>query len=234
MNLFKTKRRRRDSSQTSIVLEGADHWEDVGKMQFDYLLQEGLQPQHYLLDVGCGSFRGGHFLIDFVEKAPYYGIDRDKSHIDAGMRAVINPSKLVGKDPNVRVVEVSADPIDYSRTLGRSSFDYIWVHAVFDHIPPEAIARSLSDLSQVLGDKGRLYATIFLNPHGPEFREPLIHPRYGSLKGAVVTFPDKEYWHHTISFFEEIVSRIPWLKLDACLYDYPHPLGLRMLRFSKK
>ncbi len=84
-----------------------------------------------------------------------------------------------------------------------------------------------------MGSGGRLYATIFLNPHGPDFLEPIIHPRNGSLQGAIVTFPDREYWHHTLEFFEGIVNEIPELQLDACLYDYPHPLGLRVLRFIK-
>jgi SAM-dependent methyltransferase len=216
-----------------IELEGADHWDDVGRLQFDFLLREGLTPDHYLLDIGCGSFRGGRFFIDYLANGHYYGVDRDSKHIEAGVEAVLKPAKLTNKNPTIRVVEATSEPKNFASLLNRHEFDFVWIHAVFDHIPPESIHRLLDDLSKVLACDGRLYATIFLNPHGSEFREPLVHPRNGSLKGAVVTFPDKEYWHHTLSFFEQIATQIPGLTFDACLYNYPHPLGLRMLRFLK-
>ena len=235
MELFKSKRLSRKHVQGDVAahLEGADHWDDVGRMQFDFLLREGLQQHHYLLDVGCGSFRGGRFVVDYLQEGHYFGIDRDAQHLEAGIERVLKPANLTTKKPNIRVVEVSAEPKEFGELLGHTGFDYIWIHAVFDHIPPDSIQRSLYDLSKVLGPAGRMYATIFLNPHGVGFREPIIHPRNGSLKGAVVTYPDREYWHHTIGFFEEIVNGIPWLRLDTCLYDYPHPLGLRILRFLR-
>jgi hypothetical protein len=34
-------------------------WEEIGKLQFDFLVQQGLKPSHCFLDIGCGSFRGG-------------------------------------------------------------------------------------------------------------------------------------------------------------------------------
>jgi hypothetical protein len=49
-----------------------------------------------------------------------------------------------------------------------------------------------------------------------------------------VTHPDREYWHHTLDFFQDIVTAIPQFDLDACLFDYSHPLGLRLLRFCKR
>ena len=59
MKLFKSDAAKR--KKTSGKPEGIDHWEEVGRAQFDYLRKEGLQPQHYMLDVPCGSFRAGRF-----------------------------------------------------------------------------------------------------------------------------------------------------------------------------
>lgn len=28
-------------------------WEEIGRLQFDFLIQNGLKPDHKLLDVGC-------------------------------------------------------------------------------------------------------------------------------------------------------------------------------------
>ena len=34
-------------------------WDYLGKRQLDYLVEQGLQPSHYVLDVGCGPLRAG-------------------------------------------------------------------------------------------------------------------------------------------------------------------------------
>jgi SAM-dependent methyltransferase len=228
------RRRTHKSADTDLLLEGYDHWDDVGRMQFEFLLKEGLKPEYYFLDVGCGSFRSGRFVMNFLEAGHYFGIDRNRDHLDAGIKRVLQPSGLTAKNPCIQETELTRYPQDFRKLLGRDYFNIIWIHAVFDHIPPETISRSIFDFTEILGLGGRMYATIFLNPHGVSFREPLIHPRNGSLKGAVVTFPDREYWHHSLEFFREIVQLTPGLRFDDCLYDYPHPLGLRMLRFVRE
>jgi SAM-dependent methyltransferase len=238
MNWFKRNQSRwslkRQSEESDLPLEGYDHWDDVGRTQFEFLLKEGLGPKDYFLDVGCGSFRSGRFVIDFLEAGHYFGLDRDRNHLDAGIKRVLRPSGLTTKNPSIRESELTKEPQNFRKLLGRDNFNIVWIHAVFDHIPPESIKRSILDFSEILCTGGRMYATIFLNPHGDSFREPLIHPRNGSLKGAVVTFPDREYWHHSLEFFQDIVQTAPALKFDGCLYNYPHPLGLRMLRFVRK
>ncbi len=35
-------------------------WEEIGRLQFEFLRARGLKPSHRLLDIGCGSLRGGH------------------------------------------------------------------------------------------------------------------------------------------------------------------------------
>jgi len=208
------------------------HWDDVGRSQFAFLVKEGLKIDHYLLDVACGSFRGGRFLIQYLMEGRYFGMDKNSSLIQAGIERVLRPSHLMEKRPQIYKVQLSVEPLNLHEILG-ARFDYIWVHALFDHISPEVIRRCLHDLTEVMVSGGRLYATIFLNPHGPDFLGSITWPRNGSLDGAVVTFPDREYWHHTLEFFDEVVREIPELRLDACLDDYPHPLGLKVLRFMR-
>lgn len=212
-------------------LEGGDSWE-VGDLQYKYLLKEGLKQEHYLLDIPCGSFRAGQYFIKYLNAGHYHGIDGKTENIQNGIKYVLAPQKLLAKQPKLQVLKLDENPKNFFN-LTNTFFHYIWVHALFDHIIHKVIKQTLIDLSCITLPGGRIYATIFLNPHGPNFLEPLIRPRNGSLRGAIVTFPDREYWHHTLDFFEEIIAEIPELKLDACLCDYAHPLGLRMLRFIK-
>lgn len=212
-------------------LEGGYAWE-IGRIQFDYLLKEGLNPEHKLLDLPCGSFRAGHLLINYLSEHNYYGIDGSKKNIDNGIKYVLTPAKLILKHPSVYVVKLCSEPVNFL-DITKTKFDYIWCHALFDHIPHQTIKQLLADLSKIMLPQSYLYATIFLNPHGPAFMEPIIRPWNDSFKKAVVTFPDKEYYHHTLQFFEETISEIPELKLEDCLLDYPHPLGLRILKFKR-
>ena len=206
------------------------HWDEIGKMQLDFLRCEGLEADHYLLDVACGSFRAGRFLIPYLRPGHYHGFDGDPELLRAGTEEVLRPLGLLERSPRIQCLHVGPQAPNFAAVLGRA-FDYIWIHALFDHIPPAAIESTLRGLAEVLAPGGRLYATIFLNPYGPGHRDPIVRLRSGSTEGAVTTFPDREYWHHTLEFFRELCDSSRALTLDACLDDYPHPLGLKVLRF---
>jgi hypothetical protein len=51
-------------------------WDEIGRLQFDFLLRQGLRPHDVLLDVGCGSLRGGVHLIRYLEPRHYLEIDK--------------------------------------------------------------------------------------------------------------------------------------------------------------
>lgn len=46
-------------------------WDEIGKLQFDFMLKEGLKPEHYFLDVACGSLRAGLHFIPYLEVGHY-------------------------------------------------------------------------------------------------------------------------------------------------------------------
>src|ERR1019366_5661529 len=39
-----------------------EHWLEVGRFQFDYLVTHGLRKEHRFLDIGCGNLRLGSNL----------------------------------------------------------------------------------------------------------------------------------------------------------------------------
>src|ERR1700679_133746 len=59
-------------------------WDEVGQLQFEFLVSEGLAPDSYLLDMGCGSLRGGIHFISHLEPSHYFGIDRTPRLLAAG------------------------------------------------------------------------------------------------------------------------------------------------------
>jgi hypothetical protein len=57
----------------------------MGAYQFEYLLRLGLRERDSLLDIGCGSLRGGRLFIPYLLPGRYHGIDRDVSLIQEGL-----------------------------------------------------------------------------------------------------------------------------------------------------
>ncbi len=63
---------------------GGRNWEQRGLLQFEFLVAQGLEPGHSLLDVGCGPLRAGVHFVEFLEPGHYYGIDINETLLDAG------------------------------------------------------------------------------------------------------------------------------------------------------
>ena len=47
----------------------------VAATQFNLLTALGLREYHYLLDIGCGSLRGGRLFIPYLLPNRYFGIE---------------------------------------------------------------------------------------------------------------------------------------------------------------
>lgn len=51
------------------------YWEISRMKQFDFLIKQGLKPDHSVLDIGCGTLLAGIPLIKYLNKGLYVGID---------------------------------------------------------------------------------------------------------------------------------------------------------------
>ncbi len=60
-------------------------WEEIGKLQFDFLLCKGLKPDSHLLDIACGSLRLGVKAIPYLERSHYLGIEKESGLVKAGL-----------------------------------------------------------------------------------------------------------------------------------------------------
>ena len=67
-------------------------WKMKRDFQIDFLRGRGLSPQHYLLDIGCGTLRGGIPLIDYLEPGHYYGVESRAEEIDVA-RTVLEKAR---------------------------------------------------------------------------------------------------------------------------------------------
>ena len=54
-------------------------WDQLGALQLDFMIRQGLRPDMTFLDLGCGCLRGGLHFIRHLARGNYFGIDANAS-----------------------------------------------------------------------------------------------------------------------------------------------------------
>jgi ubiquinone/menaquinone biosynthesis C-methylase UbiE len=191
-------------------------WEEIGRLQFEFLRARGLKPNHRLLDIGCGSLRGGIHAIKYLEAGNYYGLDINPSLIEAG-RHELRLAGLSHKNPHLAVSN------RFELGLFRQKFDYLLAHSVFTHIFANHIVRCLAEAREVMAANGQFFATFFLAPHSVHLA-PIVHQ-----PGGVQTQYDRNPFHYSA---DEIRAMAELANLSAeIIADWNHPRGQQMVMF---
>jgi ubiquinone/menaquinone biosynthesis C-methylase UbiE len=191
-------------------------WEEIGRLQFEFLRARGLKPNHRLLDIGCGSLRGGIHAIRYLEAGNYYGLDINPSLIVAG-RHEIKLADLTQKNPHLAVSD------RFELGLFREKFDYLLALSVFTHLFANHIIRCLAEVREVLAPEGRFFATFFLAPHSVHLA-PVVHQ-----PGGVKTEYDRDPFHYSP---DEIRAMAKLANLSAeIIGDWNHPRAQQMVMF---
>jgi SAM-dependent methyltransferase len=199
-------------------------WEEAGKLQFDFLVEQGLRPEHHLLDVGCGSLRAGVHFIRWLQPGHYFGIDISKELLDAG-RGELKRNNLMYKNPTL----VQMGKFHFQSL--NQEFDCALAVSVFTHLPLNSIIRCIINIEKVLARGGRFYATFFLNHEGKNNLEPIIHPRFGGPN--ITTHFDADPYHYDFETFKWVCEGTS-LKVEY-IGDWKQPGGAdqKMLLFIK-
>ena len=105
----------------------------IGQLQFNFMVSAGLEPRHAMLDVGCGTLRGGRHFIDYLDTGRYTGIDISPKAIEFGHtlvaeeglaekrpRLLLNEEKRLDFSNSTARRSISSSPTRSSLTLGQS------------------------------------------------------------------------------------------------------------------
>lgn len=203
--------------RTGIKVGGL--WEELGQLQFDFLVAQGLAPHHRLLDVGCGSLRAGVLLIPYLKDGHYFGVDKSSLLITAAREVELPRYGLADHTVHLEVRE------DFEFTGVGVDFEFVLAQSVFTHLPWNSILRCLHGVSRVLTERGRFFATFFEDPRPRYYPSSLTHDRAG-----VVTYPDSNPYHYPFDVFEELARRTG-LEVTR-LGDWGHPRDQKMLCFE--
>lgn len=219
----------RDKKKVHASIDQGEHrevigglWEEMGQWQLNLLRREGLKPDHYLLDVGCGSLRGGVKFIDYLDPHHYFGLDVHDELLDAGYEGELAPLGLTEKlDRDALIATETFDVSAFSRP-----FDYAIAQSVFTHISLNQIRRCLIQLSNIMRDGGVFYATYF------SVSDPVTALQSVERGHGITTSLDQNPYHYT---FDDMVSMAAGLSVNVTdLGQCGHPRGQSVLKFVFK
>ncbi len=144
-------------------------WKEKRDFQIQFLKQVGLEPQHYLFDLGCGTLRGGIPIIEYLEKGHYFGVEARREVLDEG-RKELRESKLVDKEPTLIATA------DISSVNLEQQFDYIWAFSVLIHMEDEILYDALDFVRRHLSDDGCFYGNVNIGnkPTGSWEKFPVV------------------------------------------------------------
>jgi len=121
--------------------------------QIRFLRGQGLVPDHYLLDLGCGTLRGGIPIIAYLEPAHYYGVEvRPEVLVEA--RKELAEHRLTEKRP----VLLGGEGL--RPALGGRQFDVVWAFSVIMHMSDEILRDILPLVADHLGPGATFYANV--------------------------------------------------------------------------
>lgn len=196
-------------------------WDEIGKLQLSFLLTQGLRPHHKLLDIGCGSLRGGVHFVPYLEEGHYFGIDLNQALLDSAWKEL----SALGCQHRLPPENLHcSENFDFAR-FGQL-FDFAIAQSLFTHLTFNRIRRCLEEVSECLANGGVLFATFFNRPDNLSAKQPRIHPPAG-----IQTHDVSDPYHYGVEDFRHAIRNLP---LDLrYIGDWNHPRGQEILAFRK-
>lgn len=108
-------------------------FEESGRNQLITLLEQGLLPTSKVLEIGCGVLRVGYWLIHFLDKECYYGIEPAKYRIEIGKKHLLSSEILADKNPQFNFNSV------FDTSVFNTKFDFFLSGSIWTHCSKKSI-----------------------------------------------------------------------------------------------
>lgn len=194
-------------------------WDEVGALQLDFLISRGLEPNHYLLDLGCGSGRLAVKAVPYLNPDRYHGIDISPSLIRAAAQELDAMGMGYGQKINRRTFHVAAD---FRPSIEMPKFDFVIAQSLFTHLPIGEWGAALDAIEKHLLPGAKFYATFFTAPYNT--------PALQHDPGGVITYADKDPFHFPPQSIIEQATYRGW-KAEF-IGEWNHPRDQQMFEFS--
>ncbi|HEU4831001.1 MAG TPA: hypothetical protein VFS65_02425 [Candidatus Saccharimonadales bacterium] len=139
----------------SYVGGNDQYWDEIGRLQFEFLLKNGLTKDTPFLDIGCGSLRGGCLFINFLAEKNYLGVDKELSLIILGVANELGIEVYLEKKPEF-VISAEFEFVKFSRIPTMAI-----AQSLFTHLTLDDIGLCLKNLREFVHEGFVLFATYF-------------------------------------------------------------------------
>lgn len=164
------------------------------KLRSDFIQYGGLQPQHRVLDIGCGIGRIAIPLTSYISKeGSYHGFDIVEDGIE-WCNSRIHPKfpnfhfKHIPLRNDLYNLETSDKAENFQFPYPDQSFDFVILTSVFTHMQDKEVAQYLKEISRVLSSGGTCFATFFIiDENSDKF-----------LKASATPFFAHDYGHYML------------------------------------
>lgn len=187
-------------------------WEEIGKIQINFMVARGLRPDDVFVDVACGSLRAGRHFISYLDPANYLGLDHHGWLIEAGLRYELPKQVRAEKRPEF----VVSKAFEFSKFTRRPKLGL--AQSLFSHLTPDDIHLCLANLKEAMQPGGRFYATFV--PRG-------VMP--GQHKNPADSADDLLF-EYSAEDILKIGRETGWQA--RYIGDWGHPRGQEMLEFA--
>lgn len=197
-------------------------WEELGALQHDFLLAQGMKPADKVIDIGCGSLRAGLPLARYLDAGCYYGVDLSPELLEAGYQREIIPAGLDARLPRENLHATG----EFDLSGFGVQFDLGIAQSVFTHMPIHRLTDCLSAVAPHFRAGGRYYVTYFERPDEVDDTTPVPH-----LPGGVLTHFDRDPYDNRLAGLEAANTDAWDLTVIG---DWDHPRDQRMALFTRK
>jgi hypothetical protein len=116
---------------------------------FAFLKSYGVEPQHKVVDYGCGSLRIGMHFIDHLAPGRYWGVDVTRRFFEDGLR-LLDPAMVAQKAPRLDVISEAT-----LREMRAWRPDLVFSVSVLMHVPPVEVEGFLRNITGLLAQGSR-------------------------------------------------------------------------------
>lgn len=198
-------------------------WDELGQLQLDFMISEGLRPHHKLLDIGCGSLRAGIHFIRYLDVGNYVGIDPNTSLLDAGYEIELASCGLKERMPRGNLICTG----DFDLPCPDGVFDFALAQSVFTHVTLNTIRKCFEQIASKIKVDGTFYATFFEISDSVLSSEPFRHD-----PGGVVTQGSRDPYHYRFEDLKYAASERRWT--PHYIGGWNHPRGQHIAAFVRR
>lgn len=183
-----------------------NYYDLVGVTQFNLLTLFGMRETSTLLDIGCGSLRGGRFAILYLQPGRYFGLEPEEWAVQDGLQSHFGQEITDRKKPTFIY-----DGNFAFHKFGRK-FDFMMANSIFTHASTSQISLCMTEAAKVMVPETVFLATFFESPDGTDYT------------GDSWLYPDiVRYRKSTISSIVEKAG------LKCHHFDWPHPFNQKWI-----